>query len=356
PSPSAHPLSRGRQGLPPHPLCPQSFHSLLPVTRDLRERFKAFQIQYNKSYPDAAEQECRLKIFADNLARAQQLTEEHQGLAQFGVTRFSDLTGKGVPESWSQEDRKLSLLPSWIDRGRQGTGKAAMEENDLFPQKNCNSCWAISAVGNVEALWAINYQQLFKLSVQELLDCRRCGQGCEGGFVWDAYMTILNQSGLAEEQDYPYRPQLSKGCQKKKKRAWIHDFLMLHKEENYMAQYLAEKGPITVTINSRLLKVRKEGVIKPGNNCDPKYVDHVVQLVGFGQSEFLGDPGGPWPEPSTTLPTGSSRTPGAAAGEKRTLPQGYFRLHRGRNACGITKFPLTAVLKEGQTPPMRCPT
>ncbi|XP_031799490.1 cathepsin W [Sarcophilus harrisii] len=281
------------------PLLGQSFHSLLPVTRDLRERFKAFQIQYNKSYPDAAEQECRLKIFADNLARAQQLTEEHQGLAQFGVTRFSDLTGKG---------------------------------------KNCNSCWAISAVGNVEALWAINYQQLFKLSVQELLDCRRCGQGCEGGFVWDAYMTILNQSGLAEEQDYPYRPQLSKGCQKKKKRAWIHDFLMLHKEENYMAQYLAEKGPITVTINSRLLKSYIRGVIKPGNNCDPKYVDHVVQLVGFGQIHNFTY----WILKNSW---------GSSWGEK-----GYFRLHRGRNACGITKFPLTAVLKEGQTPPMRCPT
>ncbi|KAM8968074.1 cathepsin W [Sarcophilus harrisii] len=330
------------------PLLGQSFHSLLPVTRDLRERFKAFQIQYNKSYPDAAEQECRLKIFADNLARAQQLTEEHQGLAQFGVTRFSDLTEEEFRRLYQPSQPNYLGLRVKTEGGgyprlqrlktRSCDWRKARVLTPVRDQKNCNSCWAISAVGNVEALWAINYQQLFKLSVQELLDCRRCGQGCEGGFVWDAYMTILNQSGLAEEQDYPYRPQLSKGCQKKKKRAWIHDFLMLHKEENYMAQYLAEKGPITVTINSRLLKSYIRGVIKPGNNCDPKYVDHVVQLVGFGQIHNFTY----WILKNSW---------GSSWGEK-----GYFRLHRGRNACGITKFPLTAVLKEGQTPPMRCPT
>lgn len=28
----------------------------------------------------------------------------------------------------------------------------------------------------------------------ELLDCDRCGNGCKGGFVWDAFLTVLNNS------------------------------------------------------------------------------------------------------------------------------------------------------------------
>lgn len=80
----------------------------------------------------------------------------------------------------------------------------------------------MAAAGNIEALWAIKYDQSLEVSVQgtaggggacvteagvpearaptlsllapELLDCGRCGNGCEGGFVWDAFITVLNIS------------------------------------------------------------------------------------------------------------------------------------------------------------------
>lgn len=95
-------------------------------------------------------------------------------------------------------------------------------------QKDCKCCWAMAAAGNIEALWGIKHHQSVELSVQgkaerghgdwglathcpmggwglelgnplslfapELLDCHRCGNGCEGGFVWDAFITVLNNS------------------------------------------------------------------------------------------------------------------------------------------------------------------
>lgn len=88
-------------------------------------------------------------------------------------------------------------------------------------QKNCKCCWAIAAADNIEALWRIKHRQSVEVSVQgmagrrcvtgkdrgsrasspllslsapELLDCDRCGNGCHGGFVWDAYVTVLNNS------------------------------------------------------------------------------------------------------------------------------------------------------------------
>lgn len=35
---------------------------------------------------------------------------------------------------------------------------------------------------------------MLSFSALELLDCDRCGNGCNGGFVWDAYVTVLNYS------------------------------------------------------------------------------------------------------------------------------------------------------------------
>ncbi|XP_072495246.1 cathepsin W isoform X3 [Notamacropus eugenii] len=284
----------------------QSFHDLPPVTWDIVEQFKAFQIQYNKSYPDPAEQKRRLEIFVDNLAWAQQLTKEHGGMAQFGVTQFSDLTEeefRQLYQPWwpSSSDPRLKMEKhSRLQRLRTRScdWRKAGVLNPVRDQKTCNCCWAISAVENVEALWAIQYHKNVVLSVQEVLDCNRCGHSCEGGFVWDAFITILNQN---------------------------------------MAQHLVEKGPITVTINMKLLQNYQKGVIKPDRNCDPQHVDHSVLLVGFGHIHNFTY----W-----TL----KNSWGSNWGEK-----GYFRLHRGSNACGITKYPVTALVAgQSQGRRIRC--
>lgn len=82
----------------------------------------------------------------------------------------------------------------------------------------------MAAAGNIEALWAIKFNRSVEVSVQrmaggrggrggpkeagvpeawahtlsllapELLDCDRCGNGCKGGFVWDAFLTVLKNS------------------------------------------------------------------------------------------------------------------------------------------------------------------
>ncbi|XP_044536792.1 cathepsin W [Gracilinanus agilis] len=331
-----------------HPTLEQSFEDLPPVTQDLMDQFKAFQIQYNKSYPDPAERERRFEIFADNLAWAQWLTEKHGGMAQFGVTQFSDLTEEEFHQLY-QPAQSSGKEPSLKTGEPPGLQRPLIRSCDwrkagvLTPvrkQEKCCSCWAIAAVGNVEALWAIHYQQHFELSVQEVLDCVRCGKGCEGGYIWDAFMTILQQGGLARERDYPYQDQLSpEGCQKNQNRTvWIQDFLILPKEENAMAQYLAQKGPITVTINKALLKAYKKGVIKPQFNCDPNHVDHCVLLVGFSQSPKEG---AYWILKNSW---------GSDWGE-----EGYFRLQRGMNACGITKYPVTALVGREDGPGPSCP-
>ncbi|KAG8522611.1 Cathepsin W [Galemys pyrenaicus] len=332
-----------------------------PQPLELKEVFRLFQIQYNRTYSDPAEYARRLDIFAHNLAQAQRLQEQHEGAAQFGVTPFSDLTEEefgqlhqraagGAPNMsrkvWSQE--RGQSTPASCD-WRKKLGVLSPIRN----QGNCKCCWAVAAAGNIEALWAIKYDsKSVEVSVQELVDCGRCGNGCTGGWVWEAFITTLNNSGLVSEENYPfkgnYKPQRCQAKRSKEKVAWIQDFIMLPEDENAIARHVATQGPITVTINMQLLQHYKSGVIKATDtNCDPRYVDHSVLLVGFGKKQVAAS--------SPRRPTRATpywilkNSWGADWGE-----QGYFRLQRGKNSCGITKYPITARVDK-PVKPVSCP-
>ncbi|XP_008145161.1 cathepsin W [Eptesicus fuscus] len=335
---------------------------------ELKEVFTLFQIQYNRSYSNPAEHARRLEIFAQNLAQAQRLQEEDLGTAKFGVTAFSDLTEEEFDQLYGNQraagrapnvDRKVGSdeweesVPSTCD-WRKANGVISSVKD----QHTCSCCWAMAAAGNIEAQWGIKTRQPVEVSVQELLDCGRCGDGCRGGFVWDAYITVLNNSGLASEKDYPFQGAVRTKCQAKKhkKVAWIQDFIMLSDNEQRIARYLATEGPITVTINKKLLQIYQNGVIKATpTTCDPKYVDHVVLLVGFGKTKSVEgrQANVSWHSHRHSIPYWILKNSwGPKWGEK-----GYFRLHRGSNACGITKFPITARVDQPSTkkPHVVCP-
>uniref|UniRef100_A0A2K5S5P0 Cathepsin W n=1 Tax=Cebus imitator TaxID=2715852 RepID=A0A2K5S5P0_CEBIM len=273
-----------------------------PQPLELKEAFKLFQIQFNRSYLTPEEHARRLDIFADNLAQAQRLQEEDFGTAEFGVTPFSDLTEEEFGQLYGHR-RAAGGVPGM---GRM-VGSEAPEESvphtcdwrkvagaisSIRNQGNCRCCWAMAAAGNIEALWGINFLEFVNVSVQELLDCGRCGDGCHGGFVWEAFSTVLNNSGVASERDYPFQANFRPHrCHAKmyNKVAWIQDFIFLPDNEQRIAQYLATYGPITVTINMKYLKLYQKGVIKARpTTCDPQFVDHSALLVGFGSDKSEG--------------------------------------------------------------------
>uniref|UniRef100_A0A8C9IEV5 MUS81 structure-specific endonuclease subunit n=1 Tax=Piliocolobus tephrosceles TaxID=591936 RepID=A0A8C9IEV5_9PRIM len=189
-----------------------------PQPLELKEAFKLFQIQFNRSYPSPEEHARRLDIFAHNLAQAQRLQEEDLGTAEFGVTPFSDLTEEEFGQLYGYR-RAAGRVPGM---GRE-IGPEEPEESVPFTcdwrkvagaispikdQKNCNCCWAMAAAGNIEALWRINF--------------------------WD-FVDVSVQGGLASEKDYPFQGKVrAQGCHANKyhKVAWIQDFIMLQNSEH----------------------------------------------------------------------------------------------------------------------------
>ena len=67
-------------------------------------------------------------------------------------------------------------------------------------QGHCGSCWAFSATGGIEGVWAKKVGELISVSEQQLIDC---GPGsCEGGNMVKAWNTA--EGGILKEKDYPY--------------------------------------------------------------------------------------------------------------------------------------------------------
>ena len=63
-------------------------------------------------------------------------------------------------------------------------------------QGACGSCWAFSAVGSLEGLSFIDYDDLQNFSEQQLLDCAYLtygNLGCNGGQMYNALNYVKNK-------------------------------------------------------------------------------------------------------------------------------------------------------------------
>lgn len=66
------------------------------------------------------------------------------------------------------------------------------------------SCWAFSTVVSVEGINKIKTGELWSLSEQELVDCDKDNNGCDGGLMEHALNFIAKAEGLTTENSYPY--------------------------------------------------------------------------------------------------------------------------------------------------------
>lgn len=307
----------------------------LKPTKPYTVDFDGFCAKFNKTYEDKDEYNLRKRTYEKNMQTAALMNEYEQGTAVYGETMFSDMTreefkkyytsGRMEPKynpMMKKANITLKDIPDAFDW---------RDHNAVTPVKNqgsCGSCWAFSTTGNIEGQWAINKNKLIPLSEQELVDCDKIDDGCQGGLPSDAYTAIMQLGGLEDETDYPYKGRNDKCSFKKGEVAvTITGALNISSDEQEMATWLHDNGPISIGINAFAMQFYLGGIAHPWKIfCNPNSLDHGVLIVGYGVKGS---------KPYWIV----KNSWGASWGV-----QGYYLVYRGGGVCGLNRMCTSAVV------------
>lgn len=277
----------------------------------------------------------RYEIFKSNLDLIQLHNSQAGQTSTMGVNQFTDMTGEefankmtgylGKPEKSGAKvlaAESVANAPASLDWRDKGAVTAVKD------QGSCGSCWAFSATGSAEGAWYIAKNKLVSLSEQQLMDCSKAegNMSCNGGLMDHAFDWIIKNKGICSEEDYPYTAKDSKTCNTNcSSVASVSSYANVAFDKKNPTDDTAlmaaiQKGPVSVAIqaSSSVFQMYTGGVIT-SDKCGTR-LDHGVLLVGYGTDDKLGDyyvVKNSW---------------GQKWGE-----QGYVRLARGMNQCGINQ-------------------
>lgn len=360
-----------------------------PVIQQLDEatlaaEFEKFKVDFGKEYASVEEETIRFQFFVGNMNRLLQLqySERQQGVTRersssFGVTPFFDLSeeefdmhylqggrtyfgaklqerqegNREEEEDFITRERFLQIQQSeeaFLYRSTENPSSVGRlyappawdwrEHGAVTPVKNqgqCGSCWAFSAVGNIEGQWAISGHQLTSLSAQQLTSCDTVDMGCNGGIMEQAYDWLLvNNSGVVyTEASYPYVsgdanvPACGANVTPVPG-AKINGFVSLAEDEELIEAWLAANGPLAIAVDATVWSFYTGGVLP---FCLPFQLNHGVLLVGYNNSAET---------PYWII----KNSWGTAWGEN-----GFIRIRKGTNECKMKEYVVSAYV--GTSPP-----
>jgi len=335
--------------------------------------FDAWATAHGRSYASAALYQHAFNNFIETDAAIEMLNANPDDQAEYGHNQFSDMSNDefrakyfGIPSSGRHEQclgGTTLPIPSdppvahdWRDHG------AVTAVRD---QGGCGSCWAETAVANMEGVHFLATGELVPLSLEQVLECDQYDTACYGGWPAGAFKHVIEAGGIASDADYQERwngkticladqafnescgdgmcddPPLTSWCdvtceeQKHEKKAKFDDWSSLPVDEDSIAAILSKHGPISVAIDASggglgflfpWLKSYKKGIATP-KKCTTDALDHGVTIVGYGEENG---------NKYWTI----KNSWGTSFGES-----GYFRLARGSRMCGIDTCASTAIVK-----------
>lgn len=325
------------------------FNQLLSSPKSVRQlhklqsksHFKKFIKKYDIKYENQGEYDYRFNVFKENMKKVQFLRETERGTAHYGASIFAHLTEDEFKTQKlgfkpKLKDPEIHWPPAKIPDIPLPKSFDWRDKGAVTPVKNqgsCGSCWAFSVTGNLEGLWYQKTKKQISLSEQELVDCDKLDNGCNGGLPDNAYKTIIDLGGLEMEEDYSY-DGVDEKCHidQDKPKFSIDKAVDISKNETQMAQWLISNGPISIGLNANAMQFYMGGVSHPFKFlCSPQNIDHGVLIVGYGIHTY--------PLFNRKMPYWIIKNSwGPAWGE-----QGYYRVYRGDGTCGVNQMASSAV-------------
>jgi len=262
-----------------------------------QEEWEAFKAKYQRSYANEDEEFYRYTVFQKNVKKAaERQAQELPGGATFGVTKFSDLTEeefrskylmpKEFGKTWDPKPTQDmdSIIPasSKIDPTNYNWFNQTNVCTPIYNQGECGSCWAFSATETIESYWGLAGNKLAQLSMEQIVDCDTQAFGCGGGWPYWAYAYVMQIGGVDSYSSYPYTAEggNSGTCAFNKANvvAQLKGYVNNTNGEAGLYKLASTVGPVSVCVDASSWSAYTGGVL---TTCT-SYVDHCVQLVGYG--------------------------------------------------------------------------
>ena len=191
-------------------------------------------------------------------------------------------------------DEEVAAAPRSVDWSAKGALSAVKD------QGSCGSCWAFSTTEGVEsAVFQATGKLPPALSTEQLVDCEKQDDGCDGGDIPEA-VRYLKRKGMATATDYPDTSSSSGRTHNCK---WDGEYAVDvtgfsyalpqcttgncdSQNEHKLAAALAKHGPLSICVNSGEGEAGdwdkyEGGVLQKACSAKAKKIDHCVQLVGY---------------------------------------------------------------------------
>jgi cathepsin F len=316
---------------------------------EMIELFSAFKAKFGKTYKHAEEELERFKIFLMNVEHAEKMKTVDPTASYSVLSPYADLT----PEEFG---RRNGFVASIADKKAHAEMVEELEVKDLptaydarehglvTPIKNqeqCGSCWAFSTVANIEAQNKLVNGQLTSLSEQELVDCSKSDNGCNGGLPTNACKDLIDSKmGMELESAYSYTAATGRSCLAKQslEKVFLTSYKTISSNEDQIAAALMQYGTLSIGINAQYMQLYTGGISNPF--WCPAQLDHGVAIVGFGEDKNDSKFKFPWTK-ATTQYWVIKNSWGESWGEK-----GYYRIVRGKGKCGMNQMVSTSIVSK----------
>ncbi|XP_050518901.1 procathepsin L [Diabrotica virgifera virgifera] len=216
---------------------------------------------------------------------------------------------------------KFMNLPSevnWIEKGFK---------TPSYNQKDCGACYAFSIAGAIQAQVFKQTHQLVPLSEQQIVDCSLPfgNYGCAGGSLRNTLRYLEKVGGLMAYKDYPYKSRKQR-CVYDKNKALVNITswaVLPARDEQALEVALAKVGPVAASINAspRTFQLYHHGIYDD-SSCSSDHVNHAMLVVGYTKDAWI-----------------LKNWWGKHWGEN-----GYMRLRRHKNRCGISNYAAYALV------------
>lgn len=305
------------------------FAESAPSEMVYQDMFTAYMKQYTKKYSHD-EFSSRYEQFKKNIEVIRLHNTQTNSSYSMGLNEFADISFDEFKEKYfgfKKINNEFLRSKNYHVSDADADVPTAVDwrtSNAVTPVKNqgmCGSCWAFSTTGAVEGAWVLQGKKsLVSLSEQQLVDCAQAqgNQGCNGGLMDYGFQYIIDNKGICSEDSYAYTATdgtCKKTCEKVVTISGFKDIKA--GDETALYNAVGTYGPVSVAIEAdqQGFQFYSSGVFDGACGTN---LDHGVLAVGYGVDSGKNY----WIVKNSW---------GASWGE-----QGYIRMIRGKNQCGIT--------------------